>query len=377
MIGRALLRRTKPTSTEFVDAALVDRLRAWTLENEALVPIEQTYEKLFMLNRVAPMFADLPRDCRILEVGCGHGVQSALLSQFGRVSATDLEVTEAWMGTEVGRARAAVFRDLGQGNIEFMPNSGDSLPYESETFDIVYHSSVIEHVPNVLAFNRETARVLKRGGRVICTTGTSGLALFRLAHFYSLELPRQVAAALLSAFLSSAGVREAPMLALARCLAADRKRPDRVLAPSAIRALYPRLWHALGQPEYNRILIENLARESGVSIEDLWANVALHLESSPWHEVLFRLAPRTHGQHYRGAIDEAAQWSLPVWKQSFEDAGFRVEQVLGHRFDHLFLWGGGTDTSTWWHTVLWPLLRRLGERSAELSSEFVLVARKT
>jgi len=44
---------------------------------------------------------------------------------------------------------------------------GRNLPFEDGTFDIVFSSNVLEHVPHLDELNREIARVLRSGGRAI------------------------------------------------------------------------------------------------------------------------------------------------------------------------------------------------------------------
>lgn len=46
----------------------------------------------------------------------------------------------------------------------------DILPYKSNSFDIVFHKSLIEHLPNASNLMNETYRILKPGGRVIILT---------------------------------------------------------------------------------------------------------------------------------------------------------------------------------------------------------------
>jgi len=46
----------------------------------------------------------------------------------------------------------------------------DSLPFDRESFDVVFHTFVAEHFESPLACNREIARVLKRGGLLLFQT---------------------------------------------------------------------------------------------------------------------------------------------------------------------------------------------------------------
>jgi SAM-dependent methyltransferase len=48
--------------------------------------------------------------------------------------------------------------------------NAESIPFENESFDLVFHSFVAEHFQSPLPCNREIARVLKPGGRLIFLT---------------------------------------------------------------------------------------------------------------------------------------------------------------------------------------------------------------
>ena len=48
--------------------------------------------------------------------------------------------------------------------------ANDIYPYDNESFDVVYHKSVLEHMYNPENLMRETIRVLKPGGKLIILT---------------------------------------------------------------------------------------------------------------------------------------------------------------------------------------------------------------
>lgn len=95
---------------------------------------------------------------RLLEVGCGIGIDTVSLARRGyQVTAVDL--TES--AIEIARKRAVV-----EGlEIDYRTGDGESLDFDEATFDVVYSFGVIHHTPDMEKAVREIHRVLKPGGR--------------------------------------------------------------------------------------------------------------------------------------------------------------------------------------------------------------------
>jgi SAM-dependent methyltransferase len=101
--------------------------------------------------------ADLPQGARILEIGCGTGHNFAMLRQFGRLDALEVD----------GEARAFASRRLGHA-------VGDApLPELNGVPDRTYHLiallDVLEHVDGDQAALESIARKLAPGGRILVT----------------------------------------------------------------------------------------------------------------------------------------------------------------------------------------------------------------
>jgi len=80
--------------------------------------------------------SDLPRDARILEVGCNLGNQLALLQDLGFTNLYGVEVQEHAL--EAARARTR--------NLQLTLASAFDLPYEDEYFDLVFTAGVLIHI---------------------------------------------------------------------------------------------------------------------------------------------------------------------------------------------------------------------------------------
>lgn len=91
----------------------------------------------------------LPPEGRVLEIGAGTGWQAQALAEKGyRVSAIDLPSSKY-------RKNLVWAVDV---------YDGKKIPFEENTFDIVFSSNVLEHVPHVYEFQQEIQRVLKPEG---------------------------------------------------------------------------------------------------------------------------------------------------------------------------------------------------------------------
>ncbi|MHB8470409.1 MAG: class I SAM-dependent methyltransferase [Gaiellaceae bacterium] len=85
---------------------------------------------------------------RVLDVGCGDRRNDALLAGAAAIVGFDVP----------GNVRADVHGSI------------DAIPVEDGSFDIVLCLQVLEHVRNPAAAVRELRRVVRPGGRVLCST---------------------------------------------------------------------------------------------------------------------------------------------------------------------------------------------------------------
>jgi SAM-dependent methyltransferase len=97
---------------------------------------------------------------RALDLGCGDGTFTALLAQAG-AQPVGVEVAES----ALRRARTT------HPEIRFLLTPLDGpLPFDDGSFDLVWASEVIEHVPDTARWLSEVRRVLPPGGRLLLTT---------------------------------------------------------------------------------------------------------------------------------------------------------------------------------------------------------------
>ena len=111
---------------------------------EALKPIRVAELELAM--------SFFPRTGCVLEIGAGAGWQAEYISKKGyEVSAIDVnnnsyEVKESF---------------------PILKYDGYTIPFPDATFDVVFSSNVLEHIPHVVEFQKEIRRVVKETGIVV------------------------------------------------------------------------------------------------------------------------------------------------------------------------------------------------------------------
>lgn len=111
---------------------------------------------------VSPEFKAFTRRAsgRVLDFGCGNGDVVADLRGHGR-DATGVELDEA-------RIRQALKPEAAP-HVVLYPG-GTPLPFETESFDWIVSTEVIEHIADIARYVPELHRVLRPGGRVLVTT---------------------------------------------------------------------------------------------------------------------------------------------------------------------------------------------------------------
>lgn len=102
----------------------------------------------------------------VLDLGCGNGVYYLVFKS----SVEDV------CGVDMSTASVKVCRSLGYSKVIQSP--AEKLPFQSESFDMVFTSEVLEHVRNYKLMLQEIHRILKEGGSMVLTTTCYSTSIF-------------------------------------------------------------------------------------------------------------------------------------------------------------------------------------------------------
>ena len=116
------------------------------------------FEKLHHLLRLVDF--EGYRGKRVLEVGCGAGIDLARFARGGAiVTGVDLSASAIALARQHFQQQG-LDADLREGD-------GEHLPFGDETFDLVYAHGVVQYTPNPQRLVQECRRVLKPGGQAV------------------------------------------------------------------------------------------------------------------------------------------------------------------------------------------------------------------
>jgi SAM-dependent methyltransferase len=109
-------------------------------------------DKPFYEHRIAPIFYEVPRGTKVLDVGCNDGTMMKLLKEKRECDVYGVDISELAI-------EAATEKGL---NVQYA--DAHKLPFKDKSFDVVILSEVLSHVQNPEEVLAEIRRVLKKNG---------------------------------------------------------------------------------------------------------------------------------------------------------------------------------------------------------------------
>ena len=108
-------------------------------------------------------FKIIPGKTSVLEVGCGGGILSEEMARKGFIT-TGIDPSELSLKSAASHARESNLV------INYEKGTGENLPFEDNSFNVVLCCDVLEHVQDLPKVISEISRVLKNGGLFIYDT---------------------------------------------------------------------------------------------------------------------------------------------------------------------------------------------------------------
>lgn len=126
---------------------------------------------------------------KILEIGCGNGYYLSLLNRLG------MKLKLMGIDSDILALNDAK-KFIGNDRVKLKLCDASKLPFESNSFDKIVMSEVIEHVVDEVIVLKEAKRVLKKGGILTLTTCNIDYPFFWdplswvLQHFFGTHIER-------------------------------------------------------------------------------------------------------------------------------------------------------------------------------------------
>ena len=150
--------RKNSAFSELVEKAYLDE--DVLLNIERFRKSEEFNETLKQIRKIIPDFSNK----KVLDLGAGNGIATLAFALEGM----NVCAVEPYPSETVGYKAIQKAEDYYKtGRIHISCNYGESLPHDTETFDIVYVRQAMHHAFDLKEFVKEAARVLKKKGLLV------------------------------------------------------------------------------------------------------------------------------------------------------------------------------------------------------------------
>ena len=128
-----------------------------------LAPIDEFHTRGRESTQELATYADILPSSKVLDVGCGLGGTARYLAALHTCHVTGLDLTHEYV--EVGNVLTEMVGMSDQ--VQLVQGSALQLPFEAESFDMVWTEHVQMNIQDKQVFYRELNRVLKPGGTLL------------------------------------------------------------------------------------------------------------------------------------------------------------------------------------------------------------------
>jgi SAM-dependent methyltransferase len=128
-----------------------------------LAPVDEFHVRGQQISRELAVTAGLQPGMRVLDVGCGLGGACRLLADEYGCDVTGIDITPDYIETAV---KLSALTGL-QHKTRFVPGSALALPFDNNSFDVVWTQHVQMNIADKNAFYSEIKRVLTTTGRFV------------------------------------------------------------------------------------------------------------------------------------------------------------------------------------------------------------------
>ncbi len=106
------------------------------------------------------LFAEIPPDSQVLDLGCGAGLDSILVARRSDLQVIGVDFSKSM----VEKARSAI-TGMDLNNLKFLRAEAEDLPFPDGSFEVVLANGIFNLNPERTAIFYEIRRILRNGGQ--------------------------------------------------------------------------------------------------------------------------------------------------------------------------------------------------------------------